>query len=256
MVKHFVIPDTQVRPGDNLDYLEAIGNFIVKKQPDVVVHLGDHADMPSLSSYDIGKRSFEGRRYVADIEVAKQGMQRLLAPLKSYNNTARRTKHKLYTPRLVFLTGNHENRINKAVENDAKLEGVLSIDDLKYESFDWEVHPFLDVVVIDGVAYSHYFVTGVAGRPASSAAAQFRKTNMSCVAGHQQGLQMHVGSRADGARLTSIIAGSCYEHNEDYMGPQGNNHFRGLLVLHDVKDGQFDPMPVSLSYITRKYGAN
>jgi len=103
------------------------------------------------------------------------------------------------------------------------------------------------------VAYSHYFVTGVAGRPASTAAAQFRKTNMSCVAGHQQGLQMHVGSRADGKRLTSIIAGSCYEHDEDYMGPQGNNHFRGLLVLHDVKDGQFDPMPVSLDYITRKY---
>jgi hypothetical protein len=109
------------------------------------------------------------------------------------------------------------------------------------------------VVIIDGIAYAHYFVTGVAGRPASSAAAQFRKTSMSCIAGHQQGLQIHTGTRADGALLTSVIAGSCYEHNEDYLGPQGNKHWRGLLVLHDVQDGAFDLMPVSLNYLKKKY---
>jgi hypothetical protein len=150
--------------------------------------------------------------------------------------------------------GNHENRINRAVDNDSKLDGVLSIDDLGYQSFGWDVYPFLDVVILDGVAYSHYFVTGVAGRPASSAAAQLRKTNMSCVSGHQQGLQIATASRADGARLTSIIAGSCYEHDEDYLGPQGNKHFRGFLVLHDVNNGEFDPMTVSLKYLNSKYG--
>ncbi len=76
---------------------------------------------------------------------------------------------------------------------------------------------------------------------------------MSCVAGHQQGLQIATGHRADGARLTSIIAGSCYEHDEDYMGPQGNKHWRGLLVLHECKEGEFDLMPVSLNYINKKY---
>ena len=53
--------------------------------------------------------------------------------------------------------------------------------------------------------------------------------------------------------MTSIIAGSCYEHNEDYMSFQGNNHWRGFLMLHDVHDGEFDIMPVSLKYINRKY---
>lgn len=76
---------------------------------------------------------------------------------------------------------------------------------------------------------------------------------MSCVAGHQQGLQIHTGSRADGKRLTSVIAGSCYEHDEAYMGPQGNRHYRGILMLHDVNDGEFDLMPVSLKYLNRKY---
>lgn len=254
MTKHLVIPDVQVRPGDDLGFLNRIGKYIVDKKPDTVVCLGDFADMPSLSSYDVGKKNFEGRRYILDYAAARSAMATLLAPLQQYNGTARKTKHKQYNPKLVLTLGNHEDRINRAVNNDAKLDGVLSIDDLGYEEFGWEVRPFLEVVVLDGVAYSHYFTSGVLGRPATSAAAQLNKKHMSCIAGHQQGLQIATGHQADGKRLTSIIAGSCYEHDEDYMGPQGNKHWRGILMLHDVKDGEFDLMPVSLDYLKKKYG--
>jgi hypothetical protein len=243
-----------VRPGDDFGYLRAIGNYIVKKQPEVVVNLGDFADMPSLSSYDVGKKSFEGRRYKADVEAAHEAMNALLGPLREFNAKAKKNKEKLYKPRLVMLLGNHEHRINRAVNDDPKLEGVLSTDDLGYKKAGWEVHPFLEVVVIDGVAYSHYFTTGAMGRPASSAQAQLNKKHQSCIAGHQQGLQIATSYRADGVRLTSIIAGSCYEHDEDYLGPQGNNHFRGLLVLNDVlPTGEYDLMPVSLKYIKANY---
>lgn len=252
LIKHLVIPDTQIRDGDDLRYLTAIGNYIAAKQPDRVVCLGDFADMPSLSSYDVGTKAFEGRRYTADIAAAKAGMAALHQPINDYNTKQRKNGKRLYKPTKDLLLGNHEQRIVKAVNADAKLEGVLSIEDLQYDR-DWTVHNFLDVLVLDGVAYSHYFVTGVAGRPAGTAAAQFRKTNMSSIAGHQQGLQIHTGSRADGARLTSVIAGSCYEHDEDYMGPQGNKHWRGILVLHDVNDGEFDLMPVSLKFLKDKY---
>lgn len=250
---HLIIPDTQVRPGDDTGYLTALGNYIVKKQPDVLVCIGDFADMPSLSSYDVGRKSFEGRRYKNDVEAVKGAMKALMKPIEDYNERQRKNGKKQYRPQMELTLGNHENRINRAVEDDAKLEGVLSIEDLRYNDFGWNVHPFLDVCIVDGVAYSHYFVTGVAGRPASSAAAQFRKTNMSCIAGHQQGLQIHTGHRADGALLTSVIAGSFYEHDEDYLGPQGNKHWRGVLVLHEVENGQFDLMPVSLNYLKGKY---
>jgi hypothetical protein len=253
-MKHLVIPDTQIRPGDDLSYLTTIGNYLVEKKPERIICLGDFADMPSLSSYDVGKKSFEGRRYTSDIQAAQEGMETLLAPLQDYNRRMRKSKHQTYVPILTLLLGNHENRINRAVNDDAKLEGLLSTTDLGYEKHGWEVHNFLDVVIQDGVAYSHYFVTGVAGRAASTAAAQLRKTNMSCVAGHQQGLQIATGGRADGARLTSIIAGSCYEHDEDYLGPQGNKHWRGILMLHDVHDGEFDLEPVSLKHLKNKYG--
>ena len=253
-MRHFVIPDCQVRDKDDFGYLTNIGRYIVDKQPEVIVCLGDFADMPSLSSYDVGKKAFEGRRYSKDIEAAREAMSSLLAPLNYYNRAAKRYKQKQYKPRMVFTLGNHCERINRAVNNDAKLDGVLSVQDLQYEAFGWEVHPFLDVVVIDNIAYSHYFTSGVLGRPATSASAQLSKKHMSCIAGHQQGLQIATGNRADGSLLTSIIAGSCYEHDEDYLGPQGNKHWRGCLMLNDVEDGQFDLMPLSLKYLNQRYG--
>jgi hypothetical protein len=247
-----VIPDTQVKPGIDYTYLSFIGKYLVDKKPDIVVHLGDHWDMPSLSSYDIGKKTFEGRRYLDDIAAGNNAMDILLSPIKEHNERQRKNGKRQYLPRKVFLLGNHEQRIERAVNNDAKIEGVIGYKDLNLS--DWEVHDFLDVSVISGIAFSHYFVTGLAGRPCSTAAVQLNKKHMSCISGHQQGCQIATGYRGDGVRLTSIIAGSCYEHNEDYLGHQGNKHWRGIIVLNDVtKDGEFDLMPISLKYLREKY---
>ena len=253
MTSHLVLPDCQIRHGDDTDFLTAIGNYIAKKRPDTIVCLGDFADMPSLSSYDVGKKSFEGRRYSLDVAASKEAMQKLLQPIKNFNDKAKKNKEKLYNPRMVFTLGNHEHRINRAVENDAKLDGVLSVEDLEYKESGWEVHPFLDVVIVDGIAYSHYFTSGLLGRPVGTAQACLNKKHMSCIQGHQQGLQIATGYRADGSAITCVIAGSCYEHHEDYLGPQGNHHWRGLLVLHEVENGQFDLMNVSLPWLKKKY---
>lgn len=209
--------------------------------------------MPSLSSYDQGKKSFEGRRYSKDIDASHEAMEAFLAPLDEYNERARRNKEKQYRPELILTLGNHENRINRAVNDSPQLDGVLSVDDLSYQAYGWNVYNFLDVVVVDGIAYSHYFTTGLMGRPVATAAACLSKKHMSCIQGHQQGLQIHSSYKADGTQITSIIAGSCYEHDEDYMSAQGNKHWRGFLMLHDVQDGEFDVMPVSLKYINQRY---
>lgn len=252
-IKHAVIPDVQAKDGVDFTYLSNIGKYLVEKKPEKWICLGDFADMPSLSSYDVGKKSFEGRRYIKDISAAKDAMDALMGPLWEFNAKAKRNKEKQYHPELILTLGNHENRINRAINDDPKLEGVLSTDALGYEVYGWTVVPFLDVVVIDGIAYSHYFTTGLAGRPASTANAQLRKTNMSCIAGHQQGKQIAYATRADGTTITSIIAGSCYEHQETYMSSQGNKHWRGFIMLHEIKDGSFDEMWVSLDYINKRY---
>lgn len=252
MTKHLIIPDVQAKHGNDFTFLKRIGEYIVEKKPDTVVQIGDFADMESLSSYDQGKKSFEGRRYVKDIEAAEEAMECLMSPLREFNSRAKKNKEKQYKPRLALCLGNHEQRIQRAINDDPKLEGLISYEDLPYQ--DWEVVPYLRPIIIDGVAYCHYFPTGVMGRPATTASAMVSKLHMSCIAGHQQGKQVAYGKRPDGSTITCIIAGSCYEHDEAYLGHQGNKHYRGIVVLHEVDNGTFDEMFVSLDYLKKKYG--
>lgn len=249
-----VIPDTQVREGVPLEHLSWAGEAICEYRPDVVVHLGDHADMPSLSSHDVkGSKYFEGLRYKTDIQVAKDAMKLLLKPLRDLQSKQKKNKDKVYKPRMVLTLGNHENRIDRAVNNNPTLEGLISTKDLEYEK-DWEVYPFLHPVFINGVGFNHYWPVGAMGRPAGSAAAIINKLHMSCIAGHQQGKQVAYGKRADGKPICAIIAGSYYLHDESYMDKLSNRHWRGLLVMNEVNDGHFDELFLSIEYLKRKYG--
>jgi hypothetical protein len=249
-----VIPDAQVKEGVPLDHLTWAGKAICDYRPDVVVNLGDFADMPSLSTHDKpGAKHFEGLRYKKDVEVTKEAMKLLLAPLRALQAQQKKNKEKVYKPRMVMLLGNHCNRINRAVNNNPMLEGVISTKDLDYER-DWEVHNFLQPVFISGVGFNHYWPVGAMGRPASSASVLVNKLHMSCIAGHQQGRQIAYGKRADGQPIICIIAGSYYLHDEDYMDQLSTRHWRGLVVLNDVKDGTFDEMLLSIEYLQRKYG--
>ena len=121
-MKHLVVPDTQVKPGQDLRRFHWLGKYAVEKKPDVIIFIGDHWDMPSLSSYDVGKKSFEGRRYVHDIDIGNHAMEIFMEHVNGEINRLRHNKQKLWRPRLVFTLGNHEQRIERAIESDAKLE--------------------------------------------------------------------------------------------------------------------------------------
>lgn len=237
----------------DLSYLTTIGNYIVEKKPDKIICIGDFADMPSLSSYDVGKKTFEGRRYKRDIEVTNYAMGLLMDPINEFNQRNKINKKKLYTPELHLTLGNHEDRISRAVNNDAKLEGTIGLEDLPYTNYGWHVYPYLDVVILDGIAYSHYFTSGVMGRPVTSAAALLSKKHMSAVMGHVQNRQIAYATKANGAQITGLFCGATYTHDENYLGGQGNNYWRGIWMLHDVQDGSFDEMPVSLDYLKKRY---
>lgn len=257
ITKHLVIPDCQVREDVPLEHLAWLGQYILKIKPDVIVCIGDFADMPSLSSYDAkGSKSYEGKRYKADIQIAHKAMHMLLDPLRKYQKKMIADKKKHYNPRLVLTLGNHEDRITRAIESDPQhLEGMISLDDLRYKEAGWEVVPFLQPIIIDGIAYCHYFPTGKLGKPASSARQMIIQHHMSCFAGHSQGRDIEYAKRIDGQKITAIICGSFYQHDEDYMPPPSNQHWRGVYVLHEVQDGGYDEMPVSISYLRRKYGS-
>ena len=254
MRKHLIIPDSQVTPTTPNDHLRWIGQYIIEKLPDVVVHLGDFADLESLSSYDYGKKDYEGRRYKTDIEASKKAMGVLLKPINDYNNKKRLWKEKLYKPEMHLTLGNHENRITRAVQDDPKMDGFMSVDDLEYEKFCWHVHPFLEIVELDGVHYSHYFANPLSGRPYGGENIGIRLKNIgfSFVMGHQQIYMLGVKSLNNGKRLRGLVQGACYLHDESYR-LQSNTEWRGIFILHEVSDGDYSLMEISLDYLCRRY---
>lgn len=251
MTTHLIIPDSQVKPGAPIQHLDWIGKYIADKQPDVIINLGDFNDLPSLSSYDRGKRDFEGRRYQKDIDAGKRAMDVLLGNLWRIRGR--------YVPRMVLTLGNHENRIVRMTQDVPELDGAMSIKDLAYEEYGWEVHDFLKVVTIDGVAYSHFFPRSSAGKVvqtrngAPSAKAQLVREGRSCTAGHAQGVDLAC-LPLQGRLQWGLIAGSCYLHNEKYLGPQGNAHWRGIILKQGVNRGSYSPILVDLDYLRKRYG--
>ena len=250
---HMVIPDCQVKHGVPTQHLEWIGKYIVEYKPDVIVNIGDFADMPSLSSYDKGKKCFEGRRYNLDILSAKEGMAKLLKPMKDHNKNLAKTKHKQYKPEMHLTLGNHEHRINRVIESDPMLDGIMGVSNLCYEK-DWIVHEFLNPVTIDGVTYAHYFYNPMNGRPYGGMIESMLKTiGFTFTMGHQQGLRMGMRTLNNGQMIRGLVAGSCYLHEENYIGYQGNDHWQGVIIKHEVEDGNYCIMEISLDYLCRKY---
>jgi signal recognition particle subunit SEC65 len=244
---HMVIPDIQAKPNVQHDHLEWVANYAIEKRPDVILQIGDWADMPSLSLYDKGKRCYEGRRYVKDIEAANYSLERFERVLEDYN---RAHPEDPYNPRKVLTRGNHENRIERATMLDASLDGKLTLNDLDFERRGWECHDFLKVVTIDGIQYSHFFISGSMGRPVSSAAALLKARSGSATMGHVQ--RMDVAYHPQTQQI-GMFCGTCYLHDEDYLGPQGNNAPRQIIMKHEVEDGRYDLMAVSLRFLQKRY---
>ena len=254
-MKIIVVPDTQVKAGVPLEHLTALGNYIVDKKPEVVVHIGDHFDMPSLGQHSPkGHIVYEGARMLSDLEAGWEGMDRLLSPLFSLNSQRKKNRKLLYQPRKVFCYGNHEDRRERLIAQNPVLSGVLPDYDLQHR-YGWEEHEFLAPVRIQGVNFCHFAQGGALGRPISRAHLIAVKKHESWVVGHQQTFDYYISPhvKTDGSRVQCIIAGSFYQHDEDYMQHQGNQHWRGALMLTEVQNGSFDIVTLSLDYLLRNW---
>lgn len=253
-MKKLIIPDTQVKPGVPMDHMTWVGKYMLDIEPDCVVHLGDHFDMPAAGYYNRNKLKGEGERISADIAAGNEAMHMLMAPLIQYNQRQARFKKKQFNPRKVALLGNHEYRLMRYVDDHPEMAGTLGYHLFDWDKCGWEVVDFLSVIDIAGVKYSHYFANPKTGRPyGGMMETRLKNIGFSFTQGHVQGLQHGQRELADGQLQRGLVAGSCYLHEEDYRGPQGNHEWRGVIVKHECANGQYDLMEVSLNYLCRKY---
>ncbi len=257
--RHIYIPDTQVKHGVRTDHLVWAAKYILNldTEPSHIQIAGDWYDMPSLSAWDkAGSKSTEGRRVSKDREAG-------YAALELFFGTLDKGK---WRPETCWVTeGNHEQRLDRWLESDPKLEG--EIDRKTYygwQDFDIKAAPMGKPMHKDGVTYCHFFdlnanghtTGGRNGQP--NAASQVRRVRGSSVAGHRQGYDIarltHPYARHGERETFAVIAGSFYQHEEHYRGPTDGYERRGIVVLNELNGkGQGDPMFVSLRYLKENY---
>lgn len=252
--RHLIIPDTQIRPGVDTSHIDWAARAIVKYLPDSIVVLGDWWDLPSLSTHDApGSKEAEGRRVSEDISAGNEAFERLVAPLQKERQRRARRKIKRYNPACHFLFGNHEDRLTRAVFREPKWDGLLTLDALKTPGF--IRHPFLEIVDIDGIAYSHYFKNQNSSfAVGGSIDNRLNKIGRSFIQGHQPGMLHGARQFPGNLRRHGMVCGSFYLHDENYRGLQSNGDWRGIVVLNMVKDGDYDEMPIRMDYLRAAFG--
>lgn len=249
---YVVIGDQHAHYKHNNDRAILLGELIKDVKPDVVVNLGDMGDFPSLSSYDKGKRSFQGRTYKADIDAHLDFQDKLWS-------TVRKSKKRL--PQRIALHGNHEQRIERAIEVQPELDGVISYSDL-------ELNEWYEIIVkysggtpgtieLDGITFAHYLVSGISGRPIGGehhAHSLLTKTHVSTVVGHSHLFDYCTRTRGDGRKINALVAGVFQDYDSEWAGDVCKLWDRGIPILRNVENGSFDLEWVSLERLKKCYG--
>lgn len=247
-----ILPDQHAEPGFDNERADWGAKFIIDRRPDIVINIGDAADMNSLSSYDKGKRSYQGKNYAKDIEIHQDFQDRLWSPVK-------KTKKKM--PDRYFFIGNHEQRIDRALDLSPELDGTISYKDLMLDENYNEVIPYEGdtpgVKIIEGIAVAHYFTSGVMGNAIGGehqAYSLLSKNYQSCIQGHTHTLDFSARTNAKGEKIYGLVCGVYQTHESPWAGKRNDMWWRGLVYLHNVENGQFDPEFISLDSLKQEYG--
>lgn len=209
--------------------------------------------MPSLASYDKGKKSFQGRTYRADIDAHLDFQTRLWDVVK---------QQKKRLPYRVFLEGNHEHRIQRAIEYQPELEGVIGLSDLEisryYDDFVSYEGGTPGVIEIDGILFAHYFISGLLGKPLGGvhpADTILSKLHRSSVAFHSHLADYSMATDGAGNKLHGLVAGVYTDYESDWAGRAGKLWWQGAVVARGIDgSGSFEPQFISIDSLRKEYG--
>ena len=249
------IADTQVTSTSPTEHLDSLSKYIIEHKPAHLVHIGDHWDFESLSSY-ASLEEREGRRLAYDLSAGSTALAQITASITAYNKQAQANKKKLYKPTMDFLMGNHEYRLLRMIAAHPEFIGLIDLETL-ITSKGWRVHRFLDPLWIGDICFNHFMANAMSGRAVGgSIENKLNKFPHSFIHGHQQQFQYGRRQNMQGKPHFGVCAGSFYLHDEAYRGAcnteiRGFTHLKPFINRFDFLD--HDVEFVSLERLMAKY---
>ncbi len=253
MRRHLIIPDVQTKPGNCGTHLDWAAAAVIDYKPDVIVVIGDFADMPSMSCHEKpGSKHAIMQNVKADFDAANEAFERFQSPIQKEMDRLAGGHRKRWTPECHFLFGNHENRIVNALNAEPKYEGLFGLETFKTPGF--ERHEFLRIVEIDGIKYCHYFPQPYSGKAiGGTIVSRLNNIGSSFVQGHQQGF-LYASKQYPDHVKHGLVCGRFYFEDEHYRAKDVQaSEWNGIVVLNEVRNGTYDLMPLSMNYLRKKY---
>lgn len=170
MLKKFLVfSDLHINPRKTNPILTEITRSIMANKPDYIVCTGDLGDFRSKNKLvkDRGNYSTE-EELTAVFDVLDK---HIFMPVKFLQDKQRKSKHKIYRPKLVFCLGNHDEPVSSA------LVPVLS-------GLGATVVPYRHQITLEGITFSHTFDNGISGYPCTTTAQILTSTLSRTVSGH------------------------------------------------------------------------
>lgn len=165
-----VLSDSHITPAcPNVVDWERLGDYVVKHKPACIVHLGDVANLDSLSRYKANRGVFTTEEEMATVSEHLIAFEDKLLAEQQKN---RRDKKTIYRPRKVLCLGNHD------VRND--FTGIQEL----FEDYGWEVHDYLEPVNIEGIHFCHCMYKNLSDTPCTSAEELLANWHGNIVVGH------------------------------------------------------------------------
>jgi predicted phosphodiesterase len=242
-VKVIVIGDAHVDEDQSLARFKALGKYIKDTPHDVVVSIGDFMSMNCLSDWDRNKRmKMEGKRYAKEVSAGNVALDHFAPSCK----------------KLVYVKGNHENRLDRYFEVDPTFQGINSLEkDLMFKERGIVPVEYKSNYDINGVSFTHIPINGV-GKPISNPNVCKKALSLyhnSVVFGHTHTLDHCAEHRQNAPHLNQALAVGCFfEHVDDYAKGSKTDYWRGIVTLNIYHRNRFDYSTLSLSNLRKKYG--
>lgn len=230
-----------------------LGEYLYDTKPDMVIDLGDGADMNSLNSYDTRyPQRLLMKSYEDDVETYVDSQERLRHKFK---------KNKRKLPTWIGHEGNHEHRIKKYLEENTALAGSkygVSFGHLQTKTFFNEYHEYENsapaISNYHGVEFSHFFSSGNYGSAISGIHHAYTLINHrhnSAVCGHSHKRDVYF---KDAPGSIGMVVG-CYKGGkESWAGQSNNDWWNGVVLMKDVDNGRFEPEFISMKSLEEAYG--
>jgi len=246
-----LIPDVHAQPDDDMTRFGNLMFWLDQRAPklDKIVQIGDLWDFGSLCTHDSNTPDWHKRSLKEDIDAGFDALDWI------YSIGA---AHDVECKDIHIIEGNHEDRYNKWMKSDNRLltsdfpktvKALIAQERPTYKGINY--HAFLKPTVIWGAVFSHYFVSGVMGRPQGGehhANNLLRSQHTSCICGHSHLLSTSTRTRGDESKIHALVAGCFVDPAGDFAYAKAAKKlwWNGVHLLHFYAPGEFDVESISM----------